>query len=144
VGFAFDLSPQAVTLARRLSPGFRTTIAEACYLPLQDGACAVSFSIGLIEHFDRGVAAAMVREMARVTAPEGLVAVMVPWRSSFYNGIRQLAGSYWPFGHEYPFRRKELADFMRAQGFQDVRLHVIYFSTLLATGHKCVPSTKAG
>jgi SAM-dependent methyltransferase len=134
--FAFDLSPQALQLVQRLSPDFRLTVADACRIPLENGACTVSFSIGLIEHFDRRVAAEMVREMARVTEPAGLVAVMVPWRSSLYNLMRQMAGSHWPFGHEYPFRRAELEHFMCAQGLQDVRLHVIYFSTLLATGRK--------
>jgi SAM-dependent methyltransferase len=134
--FAFDLSPQALNLVQKLSPQFRPVVSDACRLPLEDGACGVSFSIGLIEHFDRQVAADMVREMARVTEPSGLVAVMVPWKGSFYNLLRQVAGSHWPFGHENPFRRAELNNFMCAQGLQDVRLTVIYFSTLLATGRK--------
>jgi SAM-dependent methyltransferase len=131
---AFDLSPHALRLVGQLSPEFRRAVSDASRLPLEDGACGVAFSIGLIEHFDRQAAAEMVREMARVTAPAGLVAVMVPWKSSLYNLLRQTAGSHWPFGHENPFRRTELKNFMCAQGLQDVRLHVIYFSTLLATG----------
>jgi SAM-dependent methyltransferase len=138
---AFDLSPNALSLVQRLSPEFRTAVSDACRLPLEDGACGVAFSIGLIEHFDRRVAAEMVREMARVTGPGGLVAVMVPWKSSLYNWLRQIAGRHWPFGHENPFRRNELSSFMCAQGLQDVRLHVIYFSTLLATGRTPVRPT---
>jgi SAM-dependent methyltransferase len=138
---AFDLSPQALKLVHQLSPAFRSAVSDARRLPLEDSACAVSFSIGLIEHFDRGIAAEMVREMARVTEPEGVVAVMVPWRSSFYNLVREAAGSSWPFGHENPFRRSELTQFMCAQGLHDVRLHIIYGSTLLATGLKTAPST---
>jgi SAM-dependent methyltransferase len=134
--FAFDLSPHALRLVQQLSPEFRPAVSDACRLPLEDGVCGVSFSIGLIEHFDRQVAADMVREMARVTAPNGLVAVMVPWKSSLYNLLRHTAGSHWPFGHENPFRRSELTNFMCAQGLQDVHLSVIYFSTLLATGRK--------
>ena len=140
--FAFDLSPQALSLVKQLSPEFRRTISDASRLPLENDACRVAFSIGLIEHFDRAVAAEMVREMGRVTTPDGLVAVMVPWRSSFYNIIRQMAGSNWPFGHEYPFRRQELVNFMSAQGLHDVRLDVIYFSTLLATGRKAAQPAK--
>jgi SAM-dependent methyltransferase len=134
--FAFDLSPQALSLVQMLSPEFRLAVSDARALPLEDSACAVSFSIGLIEHFDRRVAAEMVREMVRVTEPGGLVAVMVPWRSSFYNLVREAAGSNWPFGHEYPFERNELTEFMGAQGLHDIRLHTIYSSTLLATGLK--------
>jgi SAM-dependent methyltransferase len=133
---AFDLSPQALRLVRQLSPAFRGTVADASFLPLAPEVCSLAFSIGLLEHFDRATAAEMVREMMRVTRGGGLVAVMVPWRSSFYNLVRQIFGSRWPFGHENPFRRAELVNFFRAQGLSDVRLHVIYFSTLLAIGRK--------
>jgi|SRR5579859_2568716 len=139
--FAFDLSPRALQLVQQLSPEFRPAVSDARCLPLEDGVCAVSFSIGLIEHFDRGIAAEMVREMARVTEPEGVVAVMVPWRSSFYNLVREAAGPSWPFGHENPFRRSELKSFMCAQGLHNVRLRIIYGSTLLATGLKTACST---
>lgn len=132
--YAFDLSPDALRVVKQISPDFRTTISEASRIPLANGACTLAFSIGLIEHFDRPTAAEMVRDMVRVTEPGGVVAVMVPWQSSFYNLIRIVFGKYWPFGHENPFRRAELTKFMRAQGVQDVRLHIIFGSTLLAIG----------
>jgi len=137
--YAFDLSPQALSLVGRLSPEFRSAISEAQRLPLAAEVCTLAFSIGLIEHFDRAVAAEMVREMARVTMVDGLVAVMVPWRSSFYNLVRQVFGRRWPFGPENPFQRDELLCFMRAQGLADVRLHIIYASTLLAVGRRQAP-----
>ncbi len=138
--YAFDLSPQAVELVGHLSPEFRPAISEAQRLPLAAEVCTVAFSIGLIEHFDRAVAAAMVREMVRVTMVGGLVAVMVPWQSSFYNLMRQVFGRRWPFGPENPFHRDELVRFMRAQGLADVRLHIIYASTLLAVGRRPAPA----
>lgn len=132
--FAFDLSPAALKVVRQISPGFHPAISDASRIPLANHSCTVAFSIGLIEHFDRDTAADMVRDMARVIEPGGVVAVMVPWRSSFYNLIRIVFGRFWPFGHENPFRRGELIRLMRAQGLRDVRLHIIYFSTLLAIG----------
>jgi SAM-dependent methyltransferase len=134
--FALDLSPEALHIVRQISPGFRPAVADAARLPLAEQSVSVAFSIGLIEHFDRDTAAAMVRDMARVTEPEGLVAVMVPWRSSFYNLVRMAFGRRWPFGQENPFRRGELKGFMAAQGLEEVRIHVIYGSTLLAVGRK--------
>jgi SAM-dependent methyltransferase len=131
---AFDLSPQALSIVRQRSPSFRRAVSDARWLPLEDGAVALSFSIGLIEHFDRRAAAEMLQEMIRVTEPGGWVAVMVPWRSSFYNSVRRVAASHWPFGHENPFRRGELRELLRGQGLQDVSLQVIYFTTLLAIG----------
>ncbi len=135
-GFAIDMSPEAINVVRQISPTFNCLVADANHLPLTDHFSHITFSIGLIEHFERIVAASIVREMARVTAADGLVAVMVPWRNSFYNVVRQLFGARWPFGHEQPFTRAELAAFMSAQGLRDVRVHMIYGSTLLAIGRK--------
>lgn len=133
-GYAFDLSPDALKVVRQISPNFRPTISDASHIPLANRSCTIAFSIGLIEHFDRATAAHMVREMERVTEAEGVVAVMVPWRTSFYNLIRLAFGRRWPFGHENPFRRGELLRFMSEQGLQRVRVHVIFGSTLLAIG----------
>jgi SAM-dependent methyltransferase len=140
--FAFDLSPEALRVARQISPNFRLAVAEASRLPVASCTCHITFSIGLIEHFDRALAAEMVREMKRVTEAGGLVAVMVPWRSSVYNLIRLTFGKRWPFGHEHPFRRGELVRFMAALGLGDVGVHVIYGSTLLAIGR--VPTGNDG
>ncbi len=132
--YAFDLSPDALNVVRQISPTFRSAISDAGHIPLSNGSCTVAFSIGLIEHFDRATAAQMVREMARVTEAGGVVAVMVPWRTSFYNLIRLAFGRRWPFGHENPFRRGELMRFMAEQNLQQVSVHVIFGSTLLAIG----------
>jgi hypothetical protein len=97
----------------------------------------VSFSIGLIEHFTREQAADMVREKIRVTRPGGTVAIVVPWQSSVYNlVIRRAFGKHWPFGDEDPFRRRELAVFMENLGLSDVKIHVIYSSSILGIGRK--------
>lgn len=134
--FALDKSPQAIKLVRQISPGFACAVADAACLPLPCGTIDIAFSIGLIEHFERRLAAQMVLEMVRVSRPRGLVAVMVPWRNSFYNLVRNVFGHRWPFGHEQPFTRPEIARFMSAQGLSDVRVHTIYASTLLAIGRK--------
>lgn len=135
--FAFDLSPQAIQLTRAISPHFHSAVANALSLPLPAASVDVSFSIGLIEHFSREQAKAMMREKARVTRPAGVVAVMVPWKNSVYNlVVRRAFGKFWPFGEEYPFRRRELAEMLKNIGLQDVTIFVIYGSTLLGAGRK--------
>jgi len=135
-GFVLDLAPEALKIVRRISPGFLPTGGDALDLPFAAKAFQATFSIGLIEHFDRVLAARIVREMVRVTEPRGLVAVMVPWQSSFYNLVRLVFGRHWPFGHEQPFRRAELGRFMLSQGLTEVHVRVIYVSTLLAIGYR--------
>jgi SAM-dependent methyltransferase len=135
--FALDLSPQAIMVATRLSPEFKAAIASAFSLPVKENEVDVSFSIGLIEHFTREQAAEMTREKIRVTRPGGTVGIVVPWQSSIYNLIvRRAFGKYWPFGDEDPFHRRELIEFMEALGLKDVKLHVIYGSSILGIGRK--------
>lgn len=134
---AFDLSPQAIRLTQALSPHFHAAVADAVALPLPAASVDISFSIGLIEHFSRETACAMMREKVRVTRPGGVVAVMVPWKNSVYNLIvRRAFGKAWPFGEEYPFRRGELTAMMQEIGLEDVTMFVIYGSTLLGAGRK--------
>jgi len=135
--FALDLSPQAVQLVRSINPNFETAIADAFIVPLASNQFDASFSIGLIEHFTREQAAEIVSEKIRVTRDGGWVAVMVPWQSSVYNLIvRKAFGKHWPFGEENPFHRRELATFLEELGLSEVKIHVIYGSTLLGIGRK--------
>ena len=134
---ALDLSLEAVTLARRIDHDFLPICANSLSTPLPAESVDLSYSIGLIEHFTREVAAQMIAEKIRITNQDGCVAVMVPWKSSVYNlVVRKAFGAKWPFGDENPFRRKELADFLIAAGVESVKVHVIYGSTLLGIGHK--------
>jgi SAM-dependent methyltransferase len=135
--YALDLSPKAIDVVRQISPDFYTGVASAIELPLAKDTFEVSFSIGLIEHFTREMAAQMVSEKIRVTRPGGLVGIVVPWESSVYNLIlRKAFGKHWPFGEENPFHRRELTLFMEKLGLRDVKIHVIYGSTLLGIGRK--------
>lgn len=132
-----DLSTIALKLLLRINPTYTTGVGSAFDLPLAANEYDASFSIGLLEHFTREEAARMVNEKTRVTKPSGVVAIMVPWQSSVYNLIvRKAFGKHWPFGHENPFKRAELVTFMETLGLQDVRVHVIYGSTLLGVGRK--------
>jgi SAM-dependent methyltransferase len=135
--YAWDLSPQAIKVLRKLSPNFHAGVASAFDLPLSGDAVDVSFSIGLIEHFTRKEAAQMVSEKIRVTRPGGTVGIVVPWQNSIYNlVIRRAFGKHWPFGNEFPFRRGELTEFMDNLGLSDIKIHVIYGSALLGIGRK--------
>jgi SAM-dependent methyltransferase len=135
--YALDISPEAVRLVNQLSPSYFTSVASAFNLPLPDMHFDVSFSIGLIEHFTRVQAAQMMMEKVRVTCTDGWVCVMVPWVSSVYNLIvRRAFGKYWPFGDEDPFHRAEMAELLEEIGLVNIRVFVIYGTTLLGVGQK--------
>jgi len=135
--FALDLSPQALQLVHSINPMFQIAMADAFTLPLETNQIDVTFSIGLIEHFTRDEARQIVSEKIRVSRVGGVVAVMVPWKSSFYNLIvRKAFGRHWPFGEENPFHRHELELFIRELGLTEIEIHVIYGTTLLGLGRK--------
>lgn len=135
--YAFDLSPQAIQLVRSINPHFNAGIANAFALPVESNLIDVCFSIGLIEHFTREQAGLIVSEKVRVTKLGGYVGIMVPWQSSVYNLIvRKAFGKHWPFGDENAFHRQELAHFMSNLGISDIRIHIIYGTTLLGIGRK--------
>jgi ubiquinone/menaquinone biosynthesis C-methylase UbiE len=135
--YALDLSPQAIHLVRSINPLFNTGIANAFSLPLVSNQIDIVFSIGLIEHFTREQAEQIVCEKIRVTRSGGMVAIMVPWKSSAYNLIvRKAFGKHWPFGDEKPFHRQELELFMQQLGLIEIEIHVIYATTILGIGRK--------
>jgi SAM-dependent methyltransferase len=135
--YALDLSPQAIRVVRNISPAFHAGVASAFDLPISADEFDISFSIGLIEHFTRERAGQIVSEKIRVTRPGGTVGIVVPWQNSVYNLIiRKAFGKHWPFGDENPFRREELANFMSDLGLDEVKIHIIYGTTLLGTGRK--------
>lgn len=134
--FVVDLSGQAIKLARTRNPRFHCVVADALSLPFASGQFSLSFSSGVIEHFERPIAAKMVREHCRVAKPRGAVGVIVPWRSSPYNLLRILCGRFWLFGREIPFSKGELRRFLAGQMAGDVEIVVGFGTTLLAVGNK--------
>ncbi len=133
-GFAIDLSRQAVAVARRRNPGLRCVVADALALPFGNGEFALAFSSGVIEHFDRSTAHAMVHEHCRVVKEGGTVAVTVPWKASPYNLLRILCGRHWPFGHESPFSIAELRSFLAKLALDCVTIRSVFATTLTGIG----------
>ena len=134
--YGVDRSRGAVNLARKRNPGLRCVVGDALALPFAPETFVLSFSSGVIEHFERREAARMVNEHWRVTGPRGTVAVVVPWKHSPYNLLRIMAGRHWPFGHERPFGRGELRAFIKAEPLSAVAIRSGYATTLLGLGTK--------
>lgn len=132
-----DWSRPALTLSKAMQPSFSHVLGDCEQLPIASGQFDLSCSVGLIEHFPRAGAMRICREKVRITREGGRVAVVVPWRNSFYNRVvRTLFGRYWPFGEEDPFRRAELRLMMEQLGLEDVSVQVVLGTTLLAIGTK--------
>lgn len=110
-----DRDPAAVAEARRAYPGAAVVLADAAALPFPDGRFDVVTSFETIEHVPD--ATAMVREMARVLGPDGVLVLSTPNRCF---GPPELHANN-PF-HIREFSGDELGQVLRER-FADVRLH---------------------
>lgn len=107
--YLVDYSEKAIELAKR---EFRAKGIEGHFhqgdirhLPYDDDFFDISWSSGVIEHYNYREQMAILSELARVTKPEGLIINIVPFaRSPFY-----ILGKWWgeksgrwPYGIEIP------------------------------------------
>jgi len=72
-----DISQTAAELTKEA--GARTSVADARALPFEDGSFDLIYSTGVVDLFDDAGAAAILKEMARVTATGGRIVVITAW-----------------------------------------------------------------
>lgn len=70
-----DVSPEMVARAGAENPSVSYQVSDATSIPHEDGRFDVTFAICVLHHVDRAQRGELVREMARVTRPRGLVVV---------------------------------------------------------------------
>jgi ubiquinone/menaquinone biosynthesis C-methylase UbiE len=107
--FLLDLSPEAVRFSRTVFDRERTdhsaVRASIIELPFRDNAFDVTWSGGVIEHFERADQVRILSEMLRVTRSDGRAIVIVP---SSEAGIYCRSKAYadrkgiWQPGYEVP------------------------------------------
>src|SRR5262245_11971069 len=132
-----DFSERMLERARRKAAEIEWVQGDALSLPFEDGsfdAATVGFGVRNLDELERGLA-----ELRRVLRPKGRVAileitrprgVLAPFYRLWFDGLVPLLGKALPGGSAYTYlpasvRRfpgpKELAELMRATGFDDVR-----------------------
>jgi SAM-dependent methyltransferase len=107
--FLFDLSPEAVRLSKVLFAREQvtesTTQGTILQLPFQDDSFDVTWNGGVIEHFEKPDQIAILKEMLRVTKPDGKVVVIVPSADGkIYMRAKARADRHglWQPGYEVP------------------------------------------
>jgi SAM-dependent methyltransferase len=104
-----DISPPALEFSRaafaRAGAAGRMVQGSILDLPFEDGAFDVTWNAGVIEHFEGAEQLRALREMLRVTKPDGRVVVAVPWSGArIYLRAKRFADSRgaWKPGYEAP------------------------------------------
>lgn len=75
--YGVDISPTAAELTKETGAG--AAITDARELPFKDGSFNLVYSTGVVDLFDDFGAAAILREMVRVTCTGGRIVVITAW-----------------------------------------------------------------
>jgi SAM-dependent methyltransferase len=124
-----DWSLDALGRSKRFVASTPLAAMDLARLAVKTGALAAYVSLGVVEH-DRDGPGAIVAEAARVLAPGGRLLLSVP----YWNGARRLltsrlvresrrirdAGGEF---YQFAFTRREVREFLGAQGFRVLSLH---------------------
>ena len=106
-----DISPQAIEEEKRL---FRETnvpgniIRGSLFqIPCQKSSHEIVWNSGVVEHYLDQELLSSLREMARISKPDGKVVVIVPYAGSFLHTLGKAFIEIfieYPFGGEYPIK----------------------------------------
>lgn len=90
-------------------------VGTVSHLPFRNDSFDVVWNSGVLEHFNVSKQREFLREMARVSKPRGILAVIVPNKDAFvYNFsriLRQKIGR-WGYGYEEPLTKEQLEELM--------------------------------
>jgi SAM-dependent methyltransferase len=126
-GIVLDYSPASLAIVQRQARAQGVPVAlvraDALRMPLRDGSIDVSFHQGLLEHFRDPMP--LLRENARVTAPDGRVVVDVPQTFHLYTLLKQtlILANAWFAGWETQFTPAQLERRCREAGLVVVRTY---------------------
>ena len=85
-----DVSQALLYTASAANPNVRYQVYDGVTLPFDGGAYDATFAVCVLHHIEPGSRAALVREMARVTRPGGLIAI---YEHNPFNPLTRLAVS---------------------------------------------------
>jgi ubiquinone/menaquinone biosynthesis C-methylase UbiE len=118
-----DFSHQGLRRLRDLDAESPAVSGSVLRMPIQDASFDGALSLGVVEHFEEGPAAA-VRELARVIRPGGVLLITVP----FQHALWDLNDLLWPdraatdgpgrVFYQYLQRREEIENTLRRAGLE--------------------------
>jgi 2-polyprenyl-3-methyl-5-hydroxy-6-metoxy-1,4-benzoquinol methylase len=120
-----DLAPSALQASRATAASQGASLglafASGFALPFHSGSFDVVMSFGLIEHFERARAIALLREHRRVCRPGGLAIVSVPNALDLFHSMRKaMLGRRYPYFPERSYSPRALAKEVSAAGLEPI------------------------
>lgn len=116
-----DVSYVASKKYKCRNPSCEVVICDVMKAPFKDGSFEMSYSVGLLEHFERSERKKIIKEMVRVM--DNYLLIDVPQKWSLLNPLKMILMSLnkWKFGWETSFSFSEIVDEV-----QDDNLIVIF------------------
>ena len=106
--YGVDISPTAAELTKETGVG--TTITDARELPFKDGIFDLVYSTGVVDLFDDASAAAILREMVRVTCTGGRTVIITAWEGCrLHEAVKEylIRKERWRYGPKRTFTALE-------------------------------------
>lgn len=128
---ALDFSRASIDLLKRMRKrgkvGFHVVQADVLSMPFKEGAFNVIYSEGLLEHFRNFNR--FFEEATRVMQKSGILILSVPNKFSFHTFgrflVSKLMRSWWLYGYERSFSKKELRHLLQSSGLRNIEIHGI-------------------
>lgn len=111
--FGIDISPQILALLRQRNKGIQVAAADAARLPLKDNSFDLISLIDVLEHMDDD--RKLISDIGRLLKPCGILLLSVPAYNALYGNHDRL------YGHKRRYRRRQLANTLRDEGFEIIR-----------------------
>lgn len=93
--------------------------ADARRLPFRDGAFDLAYSMGVLEHFDEGDRATLIKEQSRVLRPGGLIMIVMP--NCTLGSVRSVKTKFLDMFRDYHhviFSPSQIREELRRQHFE--------------------------
>ena len=131
-----DVAEGTVEGARAANPGVEYVIYDGVRLPVPDGSLDLSFAMGVVHHVPPPRWAAFMGELARVTRPGGLVAIVDP---NPLNPLCRPVAARCEFDRDATFvRASRLRRIAEGAGLRDVQVRYILFVPFAMPGRRAV------
>lgn len=133
---AVDIAEGSIEAARAANPGVDYHLYDGGRISRPDGAVDLAFAMGVIHHVPPPGWTLFLAELARITRPGGLVALVEP---NLLNPVCRMGASRCEFDQDANFiRAPRLARMMRTAGLRDVQVRYILFVPMPFPGRRAI------
>jgi SAM-dependent methyltransferase len=124
---ALDSSTEALQQYQALHAPCPTSQSDVRAMPFEAGSFDGVYSLGLLEHFQRDEAVAVLKEMARVTRPDGSIVAFWPHRLAPSAAVLSVAARVFSTSFHPPEPSRIISRDWATRIFTDANLRICHY-----------------